>query len=143
MTGQRPIIIVTGRNRPHEVMLFASSIVLFGAWAVGSPMPASLLAVPQVAVAAWFILQGVAGPLGLFAVFAPSHRRVQGLRLERAANLLEASAGAFYVPAVISLGGWRSLVVATFVGLVWVVGSLWRVVQITGDLRDLREVSGP
>jgi len=126
----RPVFVVAGRHRPHEVLLLAVSVVSGLAYVIGAPAPGSLAALlPGWAVAVWawgLLLSGVVGLSGVW----------RSLELEAAAMLLGAGALLWYAVAVAQFG-WRGLFGGA-VALAWASANVWRAAQIRRDLRGIR-----
>lgn len=130
----RPVLVLTGRHRPHEILLLAVSLLLGVAYTVGAPPPASVTALlPAWAVHVWAAGMGVSGALGLAAVAV---RWSRALQVEQAAMLIGAAALIWYTVAVLPLG-WRSLL-AVAISVAWTSANMWRATQIHRDLKSLR-----
>lgn len=133
----RPIVIVTGRHRPHQIAFLALSVLFGLAFTFGAPPPQSVAALmPQWLVALWavgLLLSGVLGLVGIAAI-----RRVQtGLLLEVASMLLGAGALTIVTFAVFAYSGWKGF----FGGglcVAWAVANLVRAGQIRRDLETLQ-----
>jgi len=133
-------VVVTGRRRPHQVALLAVSLVLgvtfFAGWA---PPPTTVDAVaPTWVRPLWYGLLLVSGGTGLVAAWLPDIRT--GLLLERVAMLLSTPALALYIIPIFVVGGMRGVGAGAFLTF-WAAANLWRIVQITGDLRQIRRRS--
>jgi hypothetical protein len=127
----RPIIVVSGRHRPHEILLLAVSLVTGLAYTVGAPPPSSIAALlPGWAVLVWAVGLVISGALGLVALAA------RAPQVEQAAMLLGAAALVWYAAAAGQLG-WRG----AFAGVVcaaWAGANVARALQIRADLRGDR-----
>jgi len=126
----RPLVVVSGRHRPHELLLLAVSVVTGAAYTIGAPPPTSIAALmPTWALHVWsagLLLSGVLGLLGALT------RRGWSLALEQAGMLIGAGALVWYVGAVVPFG-WRGLF-AGLVSLAWASANVARAVQIQRDL---------
>lgn len=130
----RPLVVVSGRHRPHEILLLAVSVVTGVAYTIGAPPPTSITALmPGWALHVWsagLVISGVVGLVGTIS------RRVWALQLEQAAMLIGAGALIWYTAAVIPFG-WRSLF-AGLISVAWAAANLARAEQIRRDLRSAR-----
>lgn len=135
---QPPVLVVTGRRRPHEVMLLAVSVILGVTYLAGAPRPGSVNdLLPDVVFYSWALALVVTGTAGLTACFSrPGHTEAQ-LELERGALVAQAGALILYGTVVITYAGFGALVSATIVAG-WAVANAVRAAQITKDLRSLR-----
>lgn len=126
MSASRPLVVVSGRHRPHEILLLVVSLITGVAYSVGAPPPASVAALlPGWALLVWSIGLTLSGVLGLAGVF-------WSLRLEQASMLLGAAALVWYTAAVAPFG-WRALF-AGAISTAWAVANLVRAGQIRRDL---------
>lgn len=134
------IVIVGGRNRPHEMFLFGASIVLALSSLVEVPPPRSLVALlPGWFVAIWtggLLLSGIAG---LVACLWPNV--IVSLALERGALLMSAGAVILIGAAALIVNG-KSAVVGAGFFLTWALANLVRVRQVTKDLRRIAVALG-
>ena len=126
----RPVVVISGRHRPHEVLLLIVSVITGLAYTVGAPPPASVAALlPAWALLVWSVGLAVSGAVGLAGVlWSP--------RVEAAGMLLGTGALLWYSVAVAPFG-WRAL----FAGLIasgWAAANLWRALQIRNDLKGSR-----
>lgn len=130
----RPLVVVSGRHRPHEILLLAVSVIVGVAYTIGAPPPTSITALmPGWALHVWsagLVISGVVGLVGTIS------RRVWALQLEQAAMLIGAGALIWYTAAVIPFG-WRSLF-AGLISVAWAAANLARAEQIRRDLRSAR-----
>jgi hypothetical protein len=132
----RPIVVVTGRQRPHEVLLTAVSVLVGLAFTLGSPPPGSVVALlPRWEIHVWagmLLASGLVGVVGLWR-----WRDVgAGLRLEAAAMLSGSGALLMYVVAVFLASGIRALLAGGFVAA-WAVANVWRADQIRRELKGI------
>lgn len=131
----RPVIVVTGRHRPHEQLLLAWSALLGAVYLIGAPPPASIIALlPTLAVKVWALALLVSGATGLAGCWWRGER---GLGLELGGLLMNSGAMALYATAAFSIAGVRALLPAGIV-LAWALANLWRAVQVMADLRAIR-----
>lgn len=133
-------VVVTGRRRPHQVALLAVSLVLgvtfFAGWA---PPPTTVDAIASTWVRPlWYGLLLASGTVGLVAAWLPDIRT--GLLLERVAMLLSTPALALYIIPIFVIAGWRGVGAGAFL-IFWAAANVWRIVQISGDLREIRKRS--
>lgn len=136
------VVVITGRRRPHEVMLIVLSLVWGVLGVFGAPEPDSLVA--QVAswlVVAWSVLLLLSGMLGVTGI-AWRGEMYRGLVLEQASMMSGAAATLIYAYALFSLPGWTGKFVAFLVS-VWTAANLWRALQIRADLRAIRDAGEP
>lgn len=132
----RPVVLVTGRHRPHELLLLAVSVVLGAAYLLGSPPPASIASLmPRWVVDVWaagLVVSGVAGLVGCFW----RQDIVLGLGLEMGGMLIGAGAILIYCVAVIAVTGLAGAFTASLTGA-WMAANLIRAGQIRRDLSIL------
>lgn len=130
----RPLVVVSGRHRPHELLLLAVSVVTGVAYTVGAPPPTSIAALmPAWALHVWSAGLAISGILGLVGALT---RRGWSLAVEQAGMLIGAASLVWYVGAVVPFG-WRGLY-AGLVSLAWAAANLARAMQIRRDLRGGR-----
>lgn len=128
--------VVVGRQRPHEVLFLVWSLIFGVAGLTTAPAPASIAAlVPHWETAAWSATLAVSGAVGLVGI---SVRRnwVLGLRVEAGAQLIGTGALLIYAAAVFLVGGWRGLFAGGLI-VMWMLANLWRVWQISRDLKEI------
>lgn len=134
----RPVIVVTGRHRPHEILLLAVAVLTGVPYTLGAPPPNSLAALlPGWSVRVWAVGLLAHGILGLVAV---ATRRTWSLPAEQAAMLLGAAALVWYAAALAeaaTTAGARALL-SGGITLAWAGANLWRAEQIRRDLRGPR-----
>jgi hypothetical protein len=124
-------VVVSGRHRPHEVLLLVVSLLVGLAYTVGAPQPDSVtVLLPCWALLVWTGGLVVSGLLGLTGIVL---RRPYALQLEQAGMLIGSGAMIWYSAAVAMLG-WRALL-ASAVCLAWAGANAWRAAQIRRDLR--------
>jgi hypothetical protein len=128
--------IVVGRQRPHEVLLLAWSLVFGVAGLMTAPAPSSIAAlVPHWEILVWSALLAASGATGLIGV---SLRRnwFLGLQVEAGAQLIGTGALLVYAAAVAVVAGWRGLFAGGFI-VTWMIANLVRVWQISRDLKGI------
>lgn len=126
----RPLVVVSGRHRPHELLLLAVSLVTGVAYTIGAPPPASVSALlPAWALHVWSAGLVVSGVVGLAGALT---RRWWSLQVEQAGMLLGAAALIWYTAAVVPFG-WRALL-AGLISVAWALANVVRAVQIRRDL---------
>ena len=130
MTAARPLVVVSGRHRPHEILLLAVQVITGVAYTVGAPPPTSVAALlPGWALLVWSVGLAVSGVIGLAGV-------IWSPRVEAAGMLLGAGALIWYAAALAPFG-WRALL-AGAISAAWAGANLWRALQIRQDLRGPR-----
>ncbi len=130
----RPILIITGRNRPHLLMTLWFSLVSGLVFVLGAPIPPSMGSSDLVAVWAWLLL--LSGAIGLTGCYT-RHNLKRGLGLERAGMLAGAGAVIGYAIQVYMINGNRALFSAGFCAG-WAIANVVRALQISNDLRKVR-----
>lgn len=130
MTGSRPVLVISGKHRPHEILLLAVALIVGTAYTVGAPPPNSIAALlPTWALYIWSVGLAVSGVVGLIGVrWSP--------RIEAAGMLIGTGALIWYSAAVAPLG-WKALL-AGGICAAWAGANLWRAVQIRQDLKGPR-----
>ena len=136
MNSPRPIVVVAGRDRPHELLFLGLSLLSGISYLLGAPPPGSITALmPPWEIHAWaggLLASGLIGLVGCW--WRGNHAR--GLGLEMGAMLIGSGALLLYSVAAFSLGGWRALF-AGGIGVTWMAANLLRAGQIRSDLRNL------
>jgi len=136
MESPRPIVVVAGRSRPHELLLLGLSLLSGISYLLGAPPPGSITALmPAWEVHAWAAGLLASGLVGLVGCWWRGNHAL-GLGLEMGAMLIGSGALLLYSVAAFSLGGWRALF-AGGIGVTWMAANLWRAGQIRYDLRQL------
>lgn len=127
-------MVISGRHRPHELLLLVVSVITGAAYTCGARPPASIAAaLPGWAVAVWsagLLLSGVIGLTGALTT------RPWSLQVEQAAMLLGAAALIWYTAALVPLG-WRALFAGS-ISLGWAAANVVRAGQIRLDRRRAR-----
>ncbi len=130
MTGSRPVVVISGRYRPHEILLLAVAVITGVAYTVGAPPPASVAALLHGwELHVWSVGLALSGVVGLVGVFSSQ-------RVEAAGMLLGTGALLWYAAAVAPFG-WRALL-AGLICVAWAGANLWRAIQIRADLKGAR-----
>jgi len=136
VTGSRPVLVVAGRHRPHEIAFLLFSLMVGVAFTLGTAPPQSVAAtMPEVTVRVWAIGLLVSGVVGLAAVLPPLDVRLS-LQLEAGAMLIGAGALLVVTVAVFNYAGLRGLFGGGFCAA-WLAANLVRAVQIHRDLRNI------
>lgn len=127
----RPLVVVSGRHRPHEILLLAVSLVTGVAYTIGAPPPASVSALlPAWALHIWSAGLVASGVIGLAGTLS---RRWWSLQVEQAGMLIGAASLIWYTAAVVPFG-WKALL-AGLISVAWALANVARAVQIRRDLR--------
>lgn len=131
-------IVVTGRHRPHEVLLLAISALLGAGFVSGVKPPSTLeQLVHPVVLWTWYVLLLSSGVIGLVGIAIRDTYR--GLVLELAAMHGQAAAPLLYGLALLSIGN-GAVVFAVAFCLAWSGASVWRGVQVRQGMRALRQL---
>lgn len=130
----RPVLVISGRHRPHELLLLGVSLATGLAYTVGAPPPTSVAALlPGWALHVWSLSLTLSGAVGLAGALT---RRSWSLQVEQAGMLIGAGALIWY-SAAIAPYGWRAL----FAGAIcaaWAAANVVRALQIRTDLKGAR-----
>jgi len=127
------LLILSGRHRPHEILLLVVSLVTGVAYTVGAPPPSSVAALmPGWALHVWSLGLLLSGAIGLAGALT---QRSWSLQVEQAGMLLGAGALVWYSAAVAPFG-WRAMF-AGAICLAWAAANLVRAGQIRRDLKGL------
>ena len=131
----RPIFVLVGRQRPHNVMLLLFSLAVGVAYLFGFPQPRTVSdSFDHNYEMVWSAGLALSGAIGLVGAYW--RRAVStGLLLERSAMIIGAAA-AFGYTWTVSHGGTSAIFAAGFC-FAWGVANLVRAVQISNDLRNL------
>lgn len=136
MTGQRPLVIITGRHRPHEIVFLGLAVMIGLAYTLGAPPPRSAAAeMPPWLVDLWswgLLLHGV---FGLAAIVLPLPRD-RALLAEAGSMLIGFGALLMVGTAAFSYAGWAALLGGGF-SYAWALANLTRAYQIRRDLKSL------
>jgi len=126
----RPVVVISGRHRPHQLFLMAVSLMTGLAYTLGAPTPSSLTALlPGWALLTWSVGMLVAGAVGLYGAW-------RSLRLEQTGLLLGAAALIWYVAAVVPFG-WRALLPGA-ICVAWAAANVVRAAEIQRAVRGHR-----
>lgn len=133
------VVVVTGRRRPHELMLLAASAIVGVAFLAGAAPPPSTVEQLLVERASWvrplwYALLAGSGLIGLVGCWLPD--LVAGMLLELAAMILSTAAILMWVLAIWWVAGPPGFGGLAFFAL-WGGANIWRAVQIAGDLRRM------
>lgn len=135
----RPIVVLTGPQRPHELLLLVVGILSVVGYLIGGAPPGSITAtLPAWAVAVFYVLLGVGSVLGLAGCLL--RRQPIGPGLEQGGLLIQAAAVVTYGLAVLTYAGgrgWGAILILAG----WAAANLWRALQIQRDLRAIRTAS--
>lgn len=132
-----PVVVVVGRDRPHEVAFNVWAVILGGLFTFGAPRPGSMAAL--VTGPAFYVFSAGLGLGGLVALLGSHWTRdvERALEIERAGLIILTGALLVYVAAVVSVFGWQALIAGGLCGA-WVHANVRRSVSITRDLREIR-----
>jgi hypothetical protein len=126
----RPVVVISGRHRPHEVLFSAVALIVGAAYTFGAPPAASVAALLhgwQLHV--WSVGFAVSGVVSLGGIlWSP--------RVEQAGMLIGTGALVWYAAAVAPFG-WRALL-AGLIAAAWAGANVWRAMQIRRDLKGGR-----
>lgn len=140
MTGgaaPAPIVVVVGRDRPHEVAFSVWALILGCLFTFGAPRPGSMAAL--VTGPAFYIFSiglGLGGLVVLVGAHLPGDVE-RALEIERAGLVILTGALLVYGVAVIAVFGWQALIAGGLVAA-WVHANVRRSMTITRDLRGMR-----
>ncbi len=135
--GASQIVIVVGRDRPHEVAFNVWAVILGVMFTAGAPRPGSLAGL--VTGTAFYVFS-VGLAVGGAVAFAGSYwnRQIErSLEIERAGLTILSGALLVYSVAVVAVFGWQALIAGGLVGA-WIYANTRRSVTITRDLRQVR-----
>lgn len=132
----RPIIIISGKHRHHELLLLAFSVLAGVAFLLGAPRSAVTQQLDETLVNVWAVGLTVSGVVGLLGCFWRNNLE-RSLLLERSGLLIGAGAVLGFAMQVYSVAGGRGLFTAGFY-LAWALANVARSLQIGKDLRDMR-----
>ncbi len=139
MPLHRPIVIVSGRRRPHEILLLATSVPLGVGMLATAPTPQSMMAVmPAWLVTVWAVSLVVSGAVGLVAIWWRGDP-LRALRAEAGSLIINAGALITFAGAAFVVAGWRAWFVGGFFAG-WGVANLWRAAQIGRETREMIEL---
>lgn len=128
------IPVVSGRHRPHEILLLVVSLVTGAAYTVGAPPPTSMAALlPGWTLHVWAFGLLVSGVVGLSGI---ATRRAWSLQTEQAGMLIGAASLVWYCAAAAPYG-WRALF-AGGIAMAWAAANVVRAAQISRDMKEDR-----
>jgi len=132
----RPVLVVAGRSRPHEVLLLATSIPLGAGVLLTAPAPQSLTSLmPRWFVLAWAAALAVSGLVGLVAIYWPGPA-ARKLSAESAALILNGGSLGVFALAAVAASGWRAWFAASYFAA-WAAADIIRSLQIRRDLKAI------
>lgn len=136
MATPRPVLVVAGRHRPHELLFLGLSLVFGLAYTLGSPPPQSVASqMPPWLVHVWAVGLLLSGVVGLVGTLAPIGYG-RGLSLELGAMLVGAAALVVTTAAIFNYAGARGLFSVGFC-VAWALANVVRAVQIVRDMREV------
>lgn len=137
MTARPPLLIVPGRERPHELVLSGYAVILGILYTSGFPLSA---AAKTVITGWWVYVYGAAlivgGLLTLLGAFWVSNIE-RGLEIERSGLIVLSGALVIYAAAVFGTVGWPGAF-AGGMALAWVWANVTRSLGISRDLAKIR-----
>lgn len=132
-----PLLILPGRERPHEIVLSGYAVAIGALYVGGFPVST---AAQQVLPGGWAHAYGAAlaagGVLTLLGSFWLSNIE-RGLDIERSGLLVLSGALTIYVGAVLNSAGWAGGF-AGGMAIAWAWANVRRSVGITRDLAKIR-----
>jgi hypothetical protein len=137
-----PIVVVVGRDRPHEVALNVWAVILGTLLTFGAPRPGSMAAL--VSGGAFYVFSTGLALGGLIALVGSHWGRgdaERGLEIERAGLVVLTGALLVYAAAVTATFGGQALVAGGLTAA-WVWANVRRAIMITRDLRHARRKVG-
>lgn len=143
---RRPIVVVTGRHRPHEVLLLALSILVGVSYTIGAPPPTSVAALmPPWLVHTWAFGLLASGVIGLLSLIGGRGSLERRMRLELGSMLLGAAAILLSTEATfqyaIGVGRLGQALLSGGFGLAWAAANIVRAFQARQELRELRRMA--
>lgn len=134
---ERRVIVITGRHRPHELLLLVYGTFIGITTLAGERTAVSAL-MPTWVVTLWALCFVLSGIVGLFGAWWRSSI-VRGLWLELGGMLLGAAATALYSASVFTIiKGWQGIIGSGLVAA-WGIANMWRATQIRLDLKKITE----
>lgn len=137
-----PIVVVVGRDRPHEIAFSVWALILGVMFTAGAPRPGSLSGL--VTGPAFYVFAVGLGLGGLVTLSGSLWMRglERALEVERAGLVILTGALLVYAAAVTVTFRWQALIAGGLVGA-WVWANIRRSVIITRDLRAVRRKARP
>lgn len=124
-----PTIVVTGRDRPHEVGFLLLGLLLGIVYTLGVTPPNSIMALlPTWQIYTWFGLLLISSLVGIIGCFWYGVTEI-GLRLELIGMIFQSCATLLYATSLFYYANWSALGTGSIVA-VWTFSNLWRAVQI-------------
>lgn len=132
----RPVVVIAGRHRPHELVLLGLSLTSGLAYLLGAPPPQSAAAqMPPWLVAVWAAGLAVSGGVGLASVLLLRRWRDAALLAEAGAMLIGAGALVLLVAAIIAVAGMKGTFGIGFCAA-WSLANVARAWQLRKELRQ-------
>lgn len=136
MEPRPPIIVITGRQRPHLLFMMGYSI-LFGLLVLAGPGSNPVLQeLDPAARIAWAVSLGGSGLLSVVGCFWRGNVQ-RALSLERAGMLFNAMSIMIFAAFVYQYSANRAIFTSG-ICLAWAAANVYRAAQISKDLRSLR-----
>lgn len=136
--NQRRVVILSGRHRPHEMVLLLFSAMIGFADTLGAPPPQSVAAVmPGWYVKVWAVGLLVSGVVGLLGILLPL-RPDRGLWVEFGAMLIGGGALIITTASIVQYAGLAKGAFGAGFCAAWALANLWRAGQIWRNLREIR-----
>jgi hypothetical protein len=135
--GATQIVVVVGRDRPHEVAFNVWAVILGIMFTAGAPRPGSLAALVTGPAFYVFSIGLAVGGAVAFAGSYWTHDVERSLEVERAGLTILTGSLLVYAVAVIAAFGWQALVAGGLV-VAWAYANTRRSMIITRDIRRVR-----
>jgi hypothetical protein len=134
-------VVVSGRNRPHEVMFLVFSALIGAAFVFGAKPPGTIeQQMPAWVVWTWYGLLLASGVVGLISIAMRCPYRA--LVLERTAMVGQVAAPAIYGVGLAAYGRAPAVFAAGFC-LAWSGASAWRLWQVRREIRAIQHAGRP
>lgn len=143
MAGEMPpLVVVVGRDRPHEIAFSVWAVILGAMYTAGAPRPGSLASL--VTGSSFYVFAVGLGLGGLVTLVGSLWIRdvERALEVERAGLIILSGALLVYAAAVVVTFRWQALIAGGLVAA-WVWANVRRSLIITRDLRALRRKARP
>lgn len=137
--GRAPkVIVMSHKQRPHEIMLFVLAPIFTYQLIFGTPSD-NVLSLPHWEVVTFASTLFISGFGGLLGCVLRALRRWYhvGLLLETGALMLGAGGLFFFLPPLIRTTHWHG--VGWLFTAVWLIANVWRAVQCINDIGALRK----